>query len=521
MIARLAALLAGLAGWRRALVAFAFGVAATAALPPFYLLPLLIVAFTGLLWQLEGCRAKRDAAVIGWSFGIGFFATGLYWIAESMLVDAARHAWLIPFAMVGLSGGLALFPAGVAVALLYVRRRRWVAGAGVPFAFALLWTFSEWLRGWLLTGFPWHLVGTAWVAVEPVLQFAAVAGVFGLSLLTATLAALPAALAAPDGTPARRPAWIALGAAVAALAVIWIGGAWRLNDAPDPRADPVPGVILRIVQASILQHLKWRDDLRSGHVRRQIALSRGPGEPAPSHVIWPETAVPFYLESDEGLRQALGAAVPPGGLLITGAPRFDGPAGARRYYNSVQALNADGVIVATYDKVHLVPFGEYMPLGDLLPWGQLAAGAGAFSAGPERRTLNLPGLPPLSPLVCYEVIFPGAVARRDAPPAWLLNVTNDAWFGRSAGPHQHLALARVRAVEEGLPLVRAANTGISAVVDPYGRVMARLGIGVAGVIDEVLPRPLDGATPFRALGEAWLVALGLLWIVVARLSSRP
>ncbi|MDA0675460.1 MAG: apolipoprotein N-acyltransferase, partial [Proteobacteria bacterium] len=300
-----------------------------------------------------------------------------------------------------------------------------------------------------------------------------------------------------------------------------------LTDAADRT---VPDVRLRLVQPSIDQRLKWRPELRGGHVARQLGMSQGPWRPAqdaasqpeaaagPTHVIWGETALPFLLEREPLLQQALGRLVPPGGAVITGAPRASDLTDHAQLYNSIQVIDASGRIVATYDKVHLVPFGEYVPLHGWLPIEKVAQGQRDFSAGAALQTLSLPGLPPASPLICYEVIFPGAVALRDRRPAWLLNLTNDAWFGRTSGPYQHFAAARLRAVEEGLPVVRVANTGISAVIDGFGRTRASLGLGVDGVLDARLPAALP-PTPYVLWGDAPALAVCLLIILGTALVS--
>jgi apolipoprotein N-acyltransferase len=292
-------------------------------------------------------------------------------------------------------------------------------------------------------------------------------------------------------------------------------GALRLPDAPSAT---VPGVMLRIVQADIPQTLKARRDLMEANLARHIQLTVGPGFERVTDVIWPETAVPFAIGIDPAHRRALIPAVPPGGLLLTGVVRVErAPDATIRFYNSLAVLDRAGDIVGSYDKHHLVPFGEYVPfhLRELFDLSKITPGSADFSPGPGPVTLSLAGLPPFSPLICYEAIFPDEVVAADARPAWLLNVTNDGWFGVSSGPHQHFESARFRAVEQGLPLVRAANTGISAVVDAHGRVLASLGLGRTGVIDAPLPARLSG-TIYGRFGDVTFVLL-LLGVVSAHL----
>jgi apolipoprotein N-acyltransferase len=500
---------------RRIALAILLGALSALALPPWHFVPLVVPAFTGLLWLLDGAaqspRPLRAVSMTAWLFGLGHFLVGLHWIAEPFLVDAARHGWLIPFALAGLAGGLALFPAATGLITTLLARRFALAGVARALTFAIIWVLLEWVRSWLFTGFPWNLIGYVWAATPEVMQAAAFAGVFGVSLLTVVAGAMPAVLGSGRGVP---PALAVIVFTVALPAAVWAGGALRLDAAPvyssDDTTGMVPGVRLRIVQANIPQRQKWQQQLRAGNLQRHIALSQQPSSTPPTHVIWPETAVPFFLANDDVARAAAALAAPRDGALITGAVRRGGPDNGR-FWNAAHAITGDGRIAASYDKAHLVPFGEYVPLRGVLPIDRLVPGQGDFSAGPGRQTIAIPGLPPVSPLICYEAIFPGAVARPDARPGWLLNLTNDAWFGTFAGPQQHFAIAATRAVEEGLPLVRAANTGISAIVDPYGRAIVMLGLGVEGVIDSGLPRALPTPTLYASWGNA--IPAGLLGVV--------
>jgi apolipoprotein N-acyltransferase len=513
---RLAAGLAGLSGWRRHGAAALCGALASAALPPLHLVPLLIPAFTGLLWLLDGAARRREAALLGWSFGFGHMLTGLYWIGIAFLVDSARFGLAMPFAVLGLSAGLALFPALAVVAAAWPG---WRGPARVALL-AAAWLAAEMLRAWVLTGFPWNLIGNVWSFAPAMLQLAALTGVWGLSAVTVFAAAAPAVLAEP-GAGRGRAAFAALALMLPAL--VWGGGALRLAVAPAPGAETVDGVMLRLVQPSIDQASKWLPELRRGHIENQMRLSSGPAARPVSHVIWSETAVPYLLDGEPELRAQLAGIVPRGGLLIAGAPRLDRSGERRRLWNSLHALDGTGAVVGTYDKHHLVPFGEYTPLRAVLGWlglGKLTVGSQGFNAGPGLATLDLPGLPPFSPLICYEAIFPGRVAAEGARPQWLLNATNDAWFGTSSGPYQHFASARIRAVEEGLPLVRVANTGISAVVDPYGRLLGRLRLNQVGILDSALPRPAEGVTLYARYGDRIGLFLIVIWAFSALIFRR-
>jgi apolipoprotein N-acyltransferase len=508
-LVRLAARLAAATGIRSLLAAFLLGGFATLALPPAGFVPALWAAFPGLLWLLGGAATRRSAFALGWSFGFGHFLFGLYWISFALLTDIGRYWWLMPFATAGLPAVLAVYT-GLSTMALHMLR---LEGLSRVLAFAVLWSAAEWLRGHLFTGFPWNLLGYSWTAVEPVLQSVSVIGIYGLGLLTAVAACLPALLGEPS-VPRRR-GLAALAAGCALFAAIAAAGAVRLAQAPEAW---VEGVRLRLVQANIDQRLKWAPEEREANFRRHLEMSAEPSGAPPTHVIWPETAVPYLVDRDMALRSAMAAVTPPGGLVVTGAPRAEDGPGARRFWNSMVVVDGSGAVRGTYDKAHLVPFGEYMPLRRWIPLPAVAAAGGDFSAGPGPRTVELPGLPPVSPLICYEVIFPGAVTGPQERPGWLLNLTNDAWYGETAGPHQHFAIARVRAVEEGLPLVRVANTGISGVVDPYGRVTARLDLGRSGVLDAGLPAVAAPTlySRYRALPFVLMLIIASTFATIAR-----
>lgn len=529
-LAGIARRLAALTGWRRHSAAALCGALATAGLPPLYLVPLVIPAFTGLLWLLDGARRPREAALIGWSFGFGHMASGLYWIGIAFLVDADRFGFIMPFAVAGMAAGMAIFPALVTFALGCLG---WRGPARVALL-ATFWLLSEWLRGWVLTGLPWNLIGSVWSFSPATLQLAAVTGIWGLSLMTVLAAAAPAVLAeggaegdiaAPRperGRPARGRRVFVAAMLLLPLAA-WGAGTIRLAAAPPLGANVVEGVRLRLVQPSIEQSLKWRADQRRNNVDRQIELSLAPprdpdAEPI-THIIWAETAVPYLLSEEPELRRLVARVVPPDGLLLTGAPRSGAEAGIGRLWNSLHALNAKGEIIGTYDKHHLVPFGEYTPLRSLLGLVKLTAGDVDFSPGPGPVTLDLPGLPPVSPLICYEAIFPGQVVASGPRPEWLLNMTNDSWFGTSSGPFQHFASARTRAVEEGLPLIRVANAGVSVVIDGYGRIVGQLRLNQTGFLDASLPRPAAGGTLYASVGNLAIFILCmamLIYILILR-----
>jgi apolipoprotein N-acyltransferase len=520
-LCRLAAAVAGLSGWRRYGLAVLLGIAAATAMPPVDLAPMLLVAFTGLLWLDDGSTTAAAAFALGWIFGFGFFVAGLYWIAGALFVDIARFWWLVPFAVAGLPALFAVYAGLATLAAHLVARCLGLAPVARVFAFAVVWSAAEWVRGHALTGFPWNLVGYAWSGGFPgsiaILQSVAWTGVYGLSFLTVLAATLPSLLGVASPTPISALRRIAPAIAAGLLLVVpAAAGGLRLARTP-PRDTAIR---LRIVQPSIPQSLKWDPAAAAANFARLIALSGAPAPQPIAAVLWPEAAVPFFLGRDPAARREIARIVPPHGYLITGALRSNPPPDPiEKVWNGLEALDDAGDIVAHYDKVHLVPFGEYVPFRRFLPFKKITAGTIDLSAGRGRQTIALKGLPPFAPLICYEAIFPGAVVDEARRPDWMLNITNDAWYGRSSGPFQHFASARTRAVEEGLPLVRVANNGVSGVVDAFGRVPVHVALDVVGYADVTLPAPAPSTLYARA-GDWTFLALLLLGSLPVALRMR-
>jgi len=503
--------LAALGGWRRALFLTLLGALLAAALPPVYILPAAAMALTGLAWCLDGAARIRRSFLDGWFFGFGFAVAGLSWIANALLVDAGRTGWMFPFALVLIGAGFGLFQ-GLATMLA----GRVPAGVARVLALAVAWLVIEWLKTWFLTGFPWNAVGTAFALSDALIQPAAWGGPWLLSALVLAMSLLPA-FGAHDGMIRPRRLAMAMAGSAALVALLWGVGTWRLDTHPERDTD----VVVRLVQPSIKQSEKWQSTLFESHFATQIALTLlQPASESPDVVIWPEAAVPYTLLRQPETLNELAAAAPADGLLLVGAVRADHDGEGRlRPFNSMLAIERDGLL-ALYDKAHLVPFGEYMPLRDILPLEKLTTGGVDFAAGPGPQVLNLGNLPPFGPLICYEIIFPGEVVADDARPDWLVNLTNDGWYGRSTGPYQHFEAARMRAVEQGLPVVRVANNGISGVIDPLGRVTASLPLDHRGVLDTALPAPLDEPTFYARVGDMSLpvvllpLILGLAWTLL-------
>jgi apolipoprotein N-acyltransferase len=517
---------AGLRGWRRAGFAALLGAISALAFAPVHAWPVLFLTFGPLVWLLDGCHAAHEsrverlkcAGIVGFWFGFGFFLAGLYWIGEAFLVEPLRHGWLLPFVMTALPGGMALFFAAAAALAMVL----WQPGVGRVFALAIAFGLAEFARGHVLTGLPWNLIGYGVLGPLPLMQLASLFGVYALSLLAVILFAAPAAIFAPAGSGLAG----GRGAAVLSLLFVLLLGAgyvWgerRLAGSPMDNT----GIRLRIVQANVDQAEKWRPENSAEIFNDYLDLTKSAGLDRVNIVIWPETAVPFFLDDAPDALLAIGAALPDGTSLLAGSARLieerdaQGALEAQRVYNSLLVVDDQGRIAGVYDKIHLVPFGEFLPFQDLLESlgvMQLTGVRGGFAAGASSGILSIAGAPPARALICYEIIFPDEIARDGARPGWLLNVTNDAWFGSSAGPHQHFHQAQVRGVEQGLPVARAANTGISAVIDPYGRILAEIGLGERGVADVDLPKvgPKTIFVQFGTILEISVLMLALLgWI---------
>ncbi len=485
---RLARRLDVLSGWRAAVAGVLLGAASALALPPVHLIPVLLLTIPALLVQIGATAGPWSAARRAWWFGLGFYIAGLYWITDAILFEADRFWWVVPIAVPGVAAVLAVFTA-VACGVARLAQPGWRRVAVLAGA----WTLTDLARQFVLSGFPWNPLGSVWEVPgrlgDVLIQPASLFGVHGLTFATILLA----------GSIVLGRRWCIAGMAGLAL---WVGfGIVRLGQ-PQP---PAPDLTVLLIQGNVAQGEKWNRAVMVSIFRHYLELTRDAVAKAhgPAVVVWPETASPALLETDAEARAVIAQAAG-GNTSLIGAVRFDAQDRPR---NSLFALGPDGAILSIYDKWHLVPFGEYQP--DWWPSAIELFPGGGFRGGSGPRTLALPGLPPVGALICYEAIFSHQVIDQAARPAWMVNVTNDAWFGNTAGPRQHLAAARLRAVEEGLPLVRAANTGISAAFDPMGHEIGRLGLDQTGVLEVRLPGPLS--TPLYArLGLLIPICLGIL-----------
>jgi apolipoprotein N-acyltransferase len=448
------------------LVLFAAGGALSLVFAPFYFWPLLFLTLPLLYLGLRSAHSAWQAAWRAFFFGYGFFMAGTWWIGNALLVDAKTFGWMLPFSILGLSAAMAAWflPLGY----LAFRVRRFLS----PLTFALLWTLIEVVRSVGMFGFPWNLLGYASLASLELAQLASVAGIFGLSFGVAWLALVPIYWLA--GASWRRARTL--------LALLLLGMFYTIGQLQLSAPVLFTDTRLHLVQPNIPQEVKGTREGAALAAELLSAQMPGVDEPAPDVILWPETAYPYAIRAEAG-------TLLPGfqGTLITGAMRAEGQGAGLRLWNSLFAFSPSGNVLATYDKHQLVPFGEFVPLRSVLPLQKITPGAVDFSRGEGVATLSVEGIPPFSPQICYEGIFPWLAARRDPRPEWMLNVTNDAWYGMTAGPYQHFDMVRMRAIEQGLPMVRVANNGISAVIDGKGRVVAALPLGEAGAIRAQLP----------------------------------
>ena len=515
-----------LRGWHRQAAAFVAGALSVLAQAPFHFWPILFFTLPALVWLIDNVidsavetnaasrrQLFKKAFRLGWFFGFGYFLFGLYWIGKAFLVEAGVYLFLMPVAMTLMPAGLALFYAfAIGLAAL-----AWKPGVSRVLVLAVALALTEYLRGHILTGFPWNALGHVFTGEAGLSQLSSLLGPNALSLICVLVFASPAISLSKDQSGSTRlarfrPVLIMVLLLLSASA--W--GHYRLYNAIDK---DVPGVVLRLVQPNIKQVDKWRAGNAAPIYRTMLTLSalktsRSPGGlNGVTHLIWPESALPFFMARSPQALQGIDELLPEGVTLITGAMRYKTSKDAhkgpdRAVYNSLFVLDDKAEITQTFDKKHLVPFGEYLPFQSLLKsFGlrQIVQVRGQFETGRQPRLISLHNAPPFAPLICYEVVFPDEIIEREAQPKWLLNLTNDAWYGVSTGPYQHFVQSRIRAIEQGLPMVRVANTGISAVVDPYGRVRQSLPLASGGVIDAKLPQAIE-KTIYARFGN-WLFLL--------------
>jgi len=508
------------------LIALALGVALAFAFQPFNLWPLALIAFGGMLLLIERAPNARRAAAIGWCFGFGQFVLGLDWIATAFTYQAKMPPWLGWVAVMLLSIYLAVFPL-LATLGAWIAARRLKGGAiTLTFAFAACWIATEWLRGTLFTGFPWNPASVALVDL-PVAKAARWTGTYALSglMIVSVGFILMLALMKREAMSRRRllsTANIPAGLGLIALAALYVGPGLGRRLAPPPPPPEGHGALVRIVQPDIGQGERDTPGLEQRHLDRLQALSGASGL-EPRLILWPESAIEGDVAEDPSAARATTTMLGPRDLLAGGGYAWvrnaAGEAIAAR--NSVFVMGAGGRILARYDKAHLVPYGEYLPMRPLLTLlglSRLVPGDVDFLPGPGPVTVDLPGFGKVGMQLCYEMVFSGRVVDEAHRPDFIFNPSNDAWFGAS-GPPQHLAQARLRAIEEGLPIARATPTGISAIIDADGRIVSRLGPHAMGMIQRHMPDPLP-PTLFSRLGNWAALIVVILLGGLAFLTSR-
>ena len=499
-------------------VAFLLGVLLTAALPPFYYTLTLFAAFSGAMFLAYKNQKLCTLAAIGYWFGFGYFAAGFYWIGNALLVDVFKTGWLYP-PVLFLNG--AFF--GIFTILPFMATRCGKNIVAKSMLFAAVWCLIvEWLRGFILTGFPWNPVSSVLTFNPELMQILAYVGTYGASLILVWLAVLPAAWL----IKLNRKRFYGVGCFVALCwAMLWIGGGYIVENRPQISAGD--SLVVRLVQPSIPQTLKWNRALLEQNLQTYVDLSNSHNNSHVDFTIWGETAYPFDLTADYNHNRKITSAVPPYGYLITGFLRRVDDGIHYTPYNSFGVINRSGHLVGWYDKTHLVPFGEYIPFRKFLPESikPIAGIVAEFGRGEKFKTLAFDNIPPFAPLICYEIIFSDEVVRKGKEkPAWAVVLTNDGWYGNSAGPYQHLAAAQMRAVEEGISVVRSANSGISAVVNPYGEIKAEIPLGAVETVDALVKPKEARQTWFGLYGNKIPLAMSgvliLLSFIISLFSRR-
>ncbi len=491
-------------------VAFWLGVISASALPPFYVLPILFFTLPSLLFLLNHAQNKKQAFASGYWFGFGYFAVNLSWIGNALLIDAHTFGWLYPITILASGAFFGLFIAFPSL-LAYLFKNK----ISRYFAFAGWWIVFEWIRSFIFTGFPWNLLGSV-LAFHPIfIQTAALFGTYGLSLCVLLICGSPFLILFSSCREKVTGITIAV-----CLSVFLSGyGFWRTENYIYTPSE----TRIRLVQPSIPQSMKWNKATLEQNLQEYIALSQSKEAENIDFVIWGETASPFPLDFDFIHLREVTSAIPDNGYLLTGSLRYElSQEGTYRPLNSVFVINSSGKILDVYDKSHLVPFGEYIPFKKYLPetFRPIAQSLSDFKAGSGPQNITITPHPQFGPLICYEIIFPSQVINRKNPPQWLVNFTNDGWYGISQGPYQHLVTTQLRAVEEGISIVRAANSGISAVISPVGKILASIPLNKKEILDYNLPQQLSITTFYGQFGNIIPLILSLINILIAFLIAK-
>lgn len=499
------------------------GALTSLALPPAFLVPFIFITFPILYIYTEYSRSAKDAFFVGWWFGFGYWLIGIYWVAFSILTEADKFWWLVPFAVIGLPMMLAVYT-GIATVVTYlVPRQRWQK----ILVLAVMWVLSEMLRSYVIAfytlyGFPWNYIGYVWNVTNYTMQLGSVIGIFGLSLLTMIIALLPAlAVTIKEEKGEYIISYMGIYKVMAVILTIIIihsgFGVYRIHTT---RLTMFEDMNIRLVQPNQTEHHKWHPVKKRAVVRKHIEMSQAPGAEKMQAIIWSESSVPYAIEENKEVMDEIKKAIPEGGILLTGAMRGerDESGEYKNIYSTLHAIDNEGGIRGVYDKYRLVAFGEYIPFRWMLPIDSIVGGTD-FSKGPGPQTMITNRILPFSPLICYDAIFPQSVVNKGKQADWMLNITNDAWFEKrlqltkdttlqlSTGPYQHFQMVRMRAVEQGISIVRVANTGITANITPLGQVVGSIPLGKEGILDTNLIAPLATKTIYSRTGDTLLLLL--------------
>ncbi len=497
-------------------LAFILGSVSALAFAPLYFFPLAILSFSGLFLIINQNKNNKESFWIGWWFGFGQFVFGVYWISISLFVDIAKFFWLLPFALFLIPAAIAVY-IGLTVLLTNLISRKFsIFGWRKILLLAVIWIFFEYLRALLFSGFPWNLLGYTFLFSLGLSQVASFVGIYGLSLIAVIFYSAPALFLEFKNNKIKihleKDSKLFLGYVAAIVGSIWLLGSYKIKNFKE---DFYPNATFRLVQPNIKQDEKWNQETRYNSFLENIKLSKSAGFENINYTVWSESAVPYLVSPlSIGLLADVASAVPANGYVITGGLRAEFKEDSRevnKLWNTIFAISSNGRIEDSYDKNHLVPFGEYVPFSEYLPFvSKITDGAINFSEGEGLKTIKLNSqTPSFSPLVCYEGIFPGAVFDKNNPPQFLLNLTNDAWFGASSGPYQHFDMVRMRSIENGIPTIRVANSGISGLIDPLGKIVAAIPLNEKGIVDVMLMKNLP-TTPYMKYGNKivfWISAL--------------
>ncbi len=465
---------------------FLSGVLASTGFAPIYAVPVFMACLCFCFYLLDQAKTYKQSAVKGYLFGFGFFSAGFYWIANALLIDAATFGWLYPITLLATGACFGVFFIFPFMVWHFFKTPNVFCKVS---AFSCVMVLMEYLRSFLFSGFPWNMIGSMWGFSDIMIQTASIWGTYGLSFMLLFLTGSVYALF-------QKKYKASFSIIFSVLSFMIVFGLWRLG----VYEDVLSNLKVRLVQPSIAQDMKWDRQALEEHVKTYVDMSRKDGFGDVKFVVWGETATAFNPKDSTYWQKVISRAVPQNGYLMTGVLRYDEL--NDKLYNSMSVIDDKGETLEFYDKSHLVPFGEYIPFREYLPsWVRPVANQIAdFSVGEKYKILKVSGLPTFGALICYEIIFPDEIIHRKNKPSFVVLVSNDGWYGNSSGPYQHFLSARLRAVEEGITVVRSANNGISAVIGPLGQVLGKIGLNEVGALDVYLPQNMTEDTLYSHVG---------------------